>query len=135
MKVTVFGIGYVGLVQGAVLTIAKTIAQHMEGHRIVIDKLTVPAGTADKVSVTMVEVLAERGLSDLALFGTKEAALKNADALAIGTEWQGFKSPGFDTVKELLIESTIFDDRNLYEPQRMSKRGFNYNSVARKIRA
>src|SRR5690606_8626964 len=33
---------------------------------------------------------------DLLLAGTKETALKGADALVIVTEWQAFKAPDFD---------------------------------------
>ncbi|CCE22084.1 UDP-glucose dehydrogenase family protein [Methylotuvimicrobium alcaliphilum] len=48
-----------------VLAVAKSIAQHMEGYRVVIDKSTVPVGTADKVKVAMNQVLQERGKNDL----------------------------------------------------------------------
>jgi len=68
---------------------------------------------------------------DLALCGTKEAALKNANALVIVTDWQAFKAPDFDVVKDLLVEPIIFDGRNLFEPKRMAKRGFRYHSVGR----
>ncbi|MEG0920573.1 MAG: UDP-glucose/GDP-mannose dehydrogenase family protein [Comamonas sp.] len=44
-----------------VLTVARTIAQHMDGPRIVINKSTVPVGTADKVHAVMAEGLATRG--------------------------------------------------------------------------
>ncbi|MDD9892325.1 MAG: UDP-glucose/GDP-mannose dehydrogenase family protein [Gammaproteobacteria bacterium] len=46
-----------------VLTVAKTIAKHMNGFKVVIDKSTVPVGTADKVNAAMAEVLEERGSS------------------------------------------------------------------------
>ena len=36
------------------------------------------------------------------LVGTKEAALKGADALVILTEWQAFRAPDFDLVAERL---------------------------------
>lgn len=68
---------------------------------------------------------------DLLLCGTKEAALKNADALVIATEWQVFRAPDFDIIKDMLSEATIFDGRNMYDPKRMKKRGFNYYSVGR----
>lgn len=68
---------------------------------------------------------------DLSLCGTKEAALKHADALIIVTEWQAFRAPDFDIIKEMLTEATIFDGRNMYDPKRMKKRGFNYYSVGR----
>ena len=44
-----------------VLAVARTIAQHMNGPRIVINKSTVPVGTADKVMAVIAEGLAARG--------------------------------------------------------------------------
>ena len=43
-----------------VLAVARTIAQHMDGPRIVINKSTVPVGTADKVTAVIAEGLAQR---------------------------------------------------------------------------
>ncbi|MGD8177177.1 UDP-glucose dehydrogenase family protein [Marinimicrobium sp. ARAG 43.8] len=68
---------------------------------------------------------------DLNLCGTKESALKGADALIIVTEWQAFRAPDFDLLKAQLAEPLIFDGRNLYEPKRMMKKGFTYYSVGR----
>lgn len=68
---------------------------------------------------------------ELSLCGTKEAALKDADALVIVTEWQAFKAPDFALIKERLNQATIFDGRNLYEPGRMARKGFTYYSVGR----
>lgn len=69
---------------------------------------------------------------DLALCGTKEAALKNADALIIVTEWQAFKAPDFDLIKSSLKSPAIFDGRNLFDPKRMQQRAITYYSVGRK---
>ncbi|MGB0721440.1 MAG: UDP-glucose dehydrogenase family protein [Gammaproteobacteria bacterium] len=44
-----------------VLAVAGEIAQHMDEYKVVIDKSTVPVGTADRVRQRMAEVLAERG--------------------------------------------------------------------------
>lgn len=68
---------------------------------------------------------------DLLLLGTKDAALNNADALIICTEWQNFRAPDFDLLKDKLRHSVIFDGRNLYEPERMQKRGFTYYAIGR----
>ncbi|VVN11244.1 UDP-glucose 6-dehydrogenase [Pseudomonas fluorescens] len=68
---------------------------------------------------------------DLMLTGTKEAALKNADALIIVTEWQAFRAPDFDLLARHLKQPLIFDGRNLFDPQRLGKRGFTYVSVGR----
>nr|HPR08669.1 UDP-glucose/GDP-mannose dehydrogenase family protein [Denitromonas sp.] len=57
---------------------------------------------------------------DLTLCGTKEAALRGADALITLTEWQVFRAPDFDLIKERLKDPVIFDGRNLYDPVRMA---------------
>ena len=44
-----------------VLAAARTIAAHMDGPRIIVDKSTVPVGTADKVHAAIDEALAKRG--------------------------------------------------------------------------
>ena len=69
--------------------------------------------------------------ADLLLCDTPEAALQNADALIIVTEWKLFRSPDFNFIKAQLKQPTIFDGRNLYDPQRMQKRGFTYYAVGR----
>lgn len=68
---------------------------------------------------------------DLKLVGTKEAALENADALIICTEWKNFRAPDFDFIKNTLNQPTIIDGRNLYDPERMRDHGFNYYAVGR----
>ena len=68
---------------------------------------------------------------DLSLCGTKEAALKGADALIIVTEWKSFRAPDFELIKQQLMQPVIFDGRNLYETVRMVKKGFRYYSVGR----
>ncbi|SHE29200.1 UDPglucose 6-dehydrogenase [Modicisalibacter ilicicola DSM 19980] len=45
-----------------VLKVAETIATHMQDYKIVIDKSTVPVGTADKVSAAIDKVLKQRGV-------------------------------------------------------------------------
>lgn len=71
---------------------------------------------------------------DLSLCGTKEAALKGADALIIVTEWQSFRAPDFDLIKSQLSQPTIFDGRNMFEPHRMVDKGLVYYSVGRQKR-
>jgi len=57
--------------------------------------------------------------------------LEEADALIIVTEWNEFRYPDFEKIRELLKEPVIFDGRNLYDPRRMAQRGFTYYSVGR----
>ncbi|MDV5138940.1 UDP-glucose/GDP-mannose dehydrogenase family protein [Chimaeribacter arupi] len=67
----------------------------------------------------------------LKLMGTKEAALQGADALVICTEWQNFRAPDFDVIKASLKQPVIFDGRNLFDPERLAKRGFTYYGIGR----
>ena len=69
--------------------------------------------------------------SDLMLCGTKEACLREADALVIMTEWQVFRAPDFDLIRERLKAPVIFDGRNLYDPARMDRKGIAYYAIGR----
>tara|TARA_B100000678_G_scaffold69870_1_gene57286 strand:- start:73 stop:636 length:564 start_codon:yes stop_codon:yes gene_type:complete len=46
-----------------VLAVARTIGQHMDDYKVVIDKSTVPVGTADYVHEAIARTLAERGMA------------------------------------------------------------------------
>jgi UDPglucose 6-dehydrogenase len=59
-------------------------------------------------------------------------ALGGASALLILTEWNEFRRPDFQRVKELLKEPVIFDGRNIYDPADLRKLGFDYYSIGRK---
>ena len=60
------------------------------------------------------------------------AALEGADALAIVTEWQEFRSPDFAAIKAKLKTPAIFDGRNLYDPAVLKGLGFEYFPIGRK---
>jgi len=57
--------------------------------------------------------------------------LEGADALAIVTEWQEFRSPDLEQVKGTLTDPVIFDGRNLYEPDMLRTLGLTYYAIGR----
>jgi UDPglucose 6-dehydrogenase len=59
------------------------------------------------------------------------AALENADALIIATEWSVFRTPDFDEIVNKLPSKLIFDGRNLFELHAMKELGFTYYSIGR----
>ena len=59
-------------------------------------------------------------------------ALEGADALAIVTEWQEFRSPDFAAIREKLKTPAIFDGRNLYDPAAVRAQGLEYFPIGRK---
>ncbi len=58
-------------------------------------------------------------------------ALKDADALAVVTEWSLFRTPDFNFMAELMREKAIFDGRNVYKKEQVEPFGFSYYSIGR----
>jgi UDPglucose 6-dehydrogenase len=67
----------------------------------------------------------------LALVGNAEAALKDADVLAVVTEWQEFRSPDFDYIRDSLRCKVIFDGRNIYDPALVRSFGLKHHGIGR----
>ncbi|NWK79408.1 UDP-glucose/GDP-mannose dehydrogenase family protein [Aquitalea sp. LB_tupeE] len=59
------------------------------------------------------------------------AAAQDSDALAIVTEWKEFRAPNFDALKSALKNPVVFDGRNMYVPEQMRQRGFEYDTIGR----
>lgn len=59
-------------------------------------------------------------------------ALEKADALIIATEWNEFRTPDFEKIGSLLKNKVIFDGRNLFDLESMTKLSFHYESIGRK---
>ncbi|KAA0991397.1 UDP-glucose dehydrogenase family protein [Dyadobacter aurulentus] len=62
---------------------------------------------------------------------TPYAALDDADALVIFTEWPQFRTPEFEKMGKLLKNRVIFDGRNLYELDQIREMGYTYYSIGR----
>lgn len=62
---------------------------------------------------------------------TPYAALDDADALMIFTEWPQFRTPEFEKMALLMKSKVIFDVRNVYELDQMRELGFTYYSIGR----
>jgi UDPglucose 6-dehydrogenase len=61
------------------------------------------------------------------------AALEDADALLICTEWSAFRNPDFDKITKALKNKVIFDGRNLYDLNKMKELGYYYYSIGRDL--
>ena len=69
--------------------------------------------------------------ADLTLASSAEAALDGADVLAIVTEWQEFRSPDFELIRDRLANPMVFDGRNLYDPALVKSFGGRSYGVGR----
>jgi UDPglucose 6-dehydrogenase len=104
-------------------------------------------------SIAMIEELAKRG-AQLRVFdpeAMKEAhkalakwdknitycrksyeACEGAEALILVTEWNEFREPDFERLRGLMRRPVVFDGRNIYNPDILSKLGFSYFGVGRR---
>ena len=67
----------------------------------------------------------------LKLCETAYDALNGADALVVVTEWQEFRSPDFDLIKQELTDPVMIDGRNLYDPGVLQSFGITYYGIGR----
>ena len=67
----------------------------------------------------------------IATFQDGYEAMEGADALVVYTDWQEFRTPDFDLMKEKLKQPVIFDGRNLYDPVYLARQGFEYYCIGR----
>jgi len=65
-----------------VLQVADTIGQHMDGFKVVVNKSTVPVGTADKVSARLQQALDSRGVDHSFGVASNPEFLKEGAAIA-----------------------------------------------------
>jgi len=72
-----------------VLEVAKNIAQHMDGHKIIVNKSTVPVGTADQVVRLVSDVLNQRAVTHGATF----SVVSNPEFLKEGAAVEDFMRP------------------------------------------
>lgn len=75
---------------------------------------------------------ARRRLGDrIAFVETNYDALTDADALVVVTDWNEYRHPDFERIKETLRRAVIIDGRNLYNPAKMRALGFVYDCMGR----
>jgi len=91
-----------------VLSVARTIGRHMNGFKIIVDKSTVPVGTADKVRSAVQEELAKRGSS------LEFDVVSNPEFLKEGAAIEDFMKPdrvviGTDNVRTAEIMKELYD--------------------------
>jgi UDPglucose 6-dehydrogenase len=74
-----------------------------------------------------------KGEKNIQIVASALDAVDGADALAVVTEWQEFRSPDFSALKARLKTPAIFDGRNLYDPAVLKALGFEYFPIGRKV--
>lgn len=60
-------------------------------------------------------------------------AVKDVDALIILTEWNEFRNMDLNYIKTAMKKPILIDARNIYEPDLMIQKGFQYDCIGRKV--
>merc|ERR1712137_315257 len=68
-------------------------------------------------------------LSDIEFAKNAYDAVEQADAMVIVTEWDQFRALDLDRIKAALNSNIVVDLRNIYSPEDMAGRGFQYTSI------
>ncbi len=75
------------------------------------------------------EIFAQQ--KDFILCEDQYSALKNADALIVVTEWDIFRNPDFNFIKQTLHHPVIFDGRNLFNTEQLTGLGIDHYAIGR----
>ena len=92
----------------SVLSVARAIGEHMDDYRIVVDKSTVPVGTADRVGAMLREVLDKRGVMH------EFDVVSNPEFLKEGAAISDFMKPdrivvGTDNPRSIELLRTLYE--------------------------
>jgi UDPglucose 6-dehydrogenase len=105
-----------------------------EAPALTLIELLLKAGASVRAYDPVAHAEAQRifaGRAGFTLAKSAYEAAQGADALAIVTEWQEFRSPDFERLKETLKAPVIFDGRNLYDPAMLVRFGLTYYAIGR----
>ncbi len=75
--------------------------------------------------------LAKPLMPEVTMCANPYAAIENADATVIVTEWDAFRALDLGRVKAAARAPVLVDLRNVYDPAEVRAKGFNYVSVGR----
>jgi UDPglucose 6-dehydrogenase len=85
----------------------------------------------DPVALHEAERRLEHLRSSVDLCENNYEALEGADALVVVTDWNAYRHPDFEKIRDTLKQPIIVDGRNLYNPDKMKALGITYASVGR----
>lgn len=77
----------------------------------------------------------DSAVADGSLYFAKDAydATYGADLLCLVTEWQEFRLPNWQIIKQSMKAPVIIDGRNIYDPEELRKLGFEYQGIGIKL--
>lgn len=132
--------------------LSKALHGQLQGKRVAIWGLSFKPQTDDlreSPALELIEALLGAGATVIAhdpvamphaqaMFGDRVTfaasnydAITGADALAIVTDWNEYRHPNFERMRDTLAQRIVIDGRNLYSAAKMKLLGFHYYSIGR----
>ena len=96
----------------------------------IIEKL-LERKAAVKVFDPVAMPVAKKMLNSVTFCSSAYEACDSVDAMLLITEWREFKQLNLEKIKNGMKTAVIFDGRNIYDPSRKEKMGFEYYSIGR----
>ena len=97
---------------------------------VVINHLLEAGATVTAFDPEAIEECKHMHLGDKIKYAdTPMEALNGADGLVLVTEWNEFRRPDFDEVKQRMSGDVIFDGRNIYSRKTLNAAGFTYYGI------
>jgi len=129
----------------------KAVLDSLEGHKIAVLGLAFKPNTDDMRDAKSIDVISRllaegatvQAYDPIAMDNCRKIfpqitycenpyqAAEGASALLLVTEWNEFRFLNFEKIKEAMKRPVIFDGRNMYDPQRMRRLGFDYHCIGR----
>jgi len=131
--------------------VANALGGHLRGKTIAVLGLAFKPNTDDMreaPSIPLIKGLLERGaeihaydpvarhqaepiFEGITFSDDAEAAVKDADALVIVTEWDEFRALDLETLAQSMRGRTLVDLRNVYDREEAKRAGLDYHGVGR----
>ena len=100
---------------------------------VLIDKLT-QAGAIVKAYDPVAMNECKRRIGDKIYYAQDPYdAVNEADALLLVTEWNEFRILNYDILAKIMNKKVILDGRNIYDPNEVINKGFDYFGIGRRI--
>lgn len=91
-----------------------------------------PVASNEARRLLLAEHGAKRCEESLLIATTAYAAVHDADALVLVTEWKEFRAPDFGRLAKNLRACVVFDGRNIYDPGVVAAAGLSYLGIGRR---
>jgi UDPglucose 6-dehydrogenase len=98
---------------------------------IILEKMLQAGATVRVYDPIATSIVSKNPQPNVVYCSDEYDAAEGAEALVLATEWNQFRGLDFDRLKGLLKRPLLIDLRNVYKPESVKGKGFEYISVGR----